>query len=141
MAFRKVHTFTVIFLLMLLVSCDKENEHPVPYVRVDFHTNVLHHNLSNPGMSAQITGHGYRGLFIYRLSMTEVRAFDRACPKDPHVCTLNLSEDTAELVESSCCPSTYILTDGSPVDGPAGYPLREYRTYFDPESGRLSVRN
>ncbi len=113
----------------------------MPYVRVEFYTNVLHHNLSNPGMSAQITGHGYRGLFIYRLSMTEVRAYDRACPDDPHACTLNISEDAAELVNSPCCPFTYILTDGSPVDGHSGYPLREYRTSFDPESGRLTVRN
>ncbi len=140
MEFEKRYIFFIAILMMLLLSCNKEDEHPVPNVPVEYHTNVLHHNLNNPGMSAQITGHGYRGLFIYRLSMTEVRAYDRACPEDP-ACTLNISDSSAELVESSCCASTYILTDGSPVQNHSGYPLRKYRCFFDSESGRLTVRN
>ncbi len=140
-AFTRNHFFLPAVLLMLLMSCDKEKEHPVPYVRVEFHINVLHHNLSNPGMSAQFIGHGYRGLFVYRLSTDEFRAYDRACPDDPHACTLNISEENALLVEAPCCDSSYLLTDGSPIEGPMGYPLREYRTYFDPGSGRLSVSN
>ncbi len=143
MEFKIKHIFLkvlLVFLPVLLNSCSKEDDHPVPYVRVEFSFLVHNHNLSHSGMSAQFLGHGYRGIFVYRVSPDEFRAYDRACTYSPHTCTLNISEDNAVLVGADCSESVYSLLDGYPLEGPANYPLREYRTYFDGEN-RLTIRN
>lgn len=141
MIVKRAYFVFIVILFLIMVSCSKEDEHPVPYVRVEFSLLVHNHNLSNPGMSAQFLGHGYRGIFIYRVSMDEFRAYDRACTYSPHTCTLNISEDNAVLVGAECSESVYSLLDGYPIEGPAAYPLREYQTYFDGVSNRLTIRN
>ena len=141
MMVKSAYCVLIAFMVLIMVSCNKEDDHPVPYVRVDLEINVIHYNLSNPGMSAQFEGHGYRGIFVYRVSMDEFRAYDRACTYSPHTCTLNISEDNAVLVGAECSESVYSLLDGYPLEGPANYPLREYRTYFNSVSNRLTIRN
>ncbi|MDR4987712.1 MAG: hypothetical protein RG741_02590 [Bacteroidales bacterium] len=123
-------------------SCSKDDEHPVPYVHIHFEFNVIHYNLSNPGMSHQFLREesgGYRGIFVYRVSTDQFRAFDRACPINPHSCTLSISEDSAVLVGADCSEAVFSLLDGSPVSGTSNYPLREYRTYFNSQTNRLLI--
>ncbi len=128
-------------------GCDKDREHPVPYVRVTLSFNVLHHNLSAPGLSAQFSRQdlggqaGYQGIIVYRLSGDEFRAYDRACPCDPHNCIASIEEDNPVLAYAPECESRFILTDGSVVEGPSRFPLRQYRTSFDPHTNRLSISN
>ena len=136
--------FLALIFLVAMASCNKEDDHPVPYVRVDFEFNVIHYNLAAPGMADQFpreTAGGYRGIFVYRLSQDEFRAFDRASPENPHVCTLSILEENALLAGADCSESVYFLPDGSPVEGPSNYPLREYRTSFNPTTNRLRVVN
>jgi hypothetical protein len=133
--------FLVVLFLLALASCSKDDEHPVPYVRVELDINVIHYNLNQPGMSAELLGHGYRGIFIYRVSENQFRAFDRACPDNPHQCTLNISEENQVIAEAECCDSDFILIDGSSVENVSPYPLREYRTSFNSSTNRLRVVN
>ncbi len=133
--------FLIISLLLYMTSCGKEDDHPVPYVRVELDINVIHYNLNQPGMSAELVGHGYRGIFIYRVSQDQFRAFDRACPDNPHQCTLNISEENQVIAEADCCESDFILIDGSSVNNMSNYPLREYRTSFNLETNRLRIVN
>ena len=132
---------------LLFQGCDKDREHPVPYVRVTVSFNVLHHNLSAPGLSAQFSRHdlggsaGYQGIIVYRLSNDEFRAYDRACPCNPHNCIVSIEEDNPVLAFAPECESRFILTDGSVVEGPSRFPLREYRTSFDPHTNRLMISN
>ncbi len=136
--------FLLVAILTLFWACEREDDHPVPYVRVDINFNVLHYNLSNPGMTAQLAREesgGYRGIFVYRVSMDEFRAFDRACPDNPHQCTLSISDENLLMVEAECCESEYSLIDGSVSQGPSNYPLREYRTSFNQASNRLTISN
>ena len=133
--------FLIVIFLLALTSCNKEDDHPVPYVRVELDINVIHYNLNQPGMSAELVGHGYRGIFIYRMSQDQFRAFDRACPDNPHQCTLNISKENQVIAEADCCESDFILIDGSSVESVSNYPLREYRTVFNQETNRLRVIN
>ena len=138
-----LHIFLAVFLTALF-ACEREDDHPVPFVRVDFNFNVLHYNLSNPGMTAQLAREesgGYRGIFVYRMSVDEFRAFDRACPDNPHQCTLRISDENPLMVYAECCESEYLLIDGSVSQGPSNYPLREYRTSFNASSNRLTIVN
>ncbi len=130
--------------LLLLFSCGKEDDHPVPYVRVEFSFNITNYNLTGPGMSAEFprgTYQGYRGLFVYRVSMDEFRAYDRACPTNPHQCTLNISDENPVLVAAECSNATFSLLDGAPIEGVSNYPLREYRTSYNPNTFRLTITN
>lgn len=138
---KRAYFIFIAILVLTMVSCSKEEDHPVPYVRIDFSILVHNHNLSNPGMSAQFQGYGYKGLFVYRVSIDEFRAYDRACTMDPHFCTLSILEDNTLLAGAECSESVYSLLDGYAIEGPANYALREYRTYFDTASNRLTVRN
>ncbi len=139
------HTCLILFLVMVFTTaCDREYPHPVPDVVVSFDFNVLHHNLSNPGFSAQfhkeISG-GIGGVFVYRHSMDEFKAFDRACPSNPHVCVLHINTDNMLLASSECCNSTFLLIDGSVVEGSSEFPLKQYRASFDPATNRVRVSN
>ncbi len=134
----------ICFSLLVFFSCSKEDDHPVPYVRVDFNFNITNYNLDGPGMSAQFpreTSGGYRGIFVYRVSMDEFRAYDRACPVNPHQCTLNISEDNPVLVGADCSDSMFSLLDGARMEGTSNYPLREYRTSYNPNTLRLTITN
>ncbi len=140
-------TFQLLLILgisaLLINGCDKEREHPVPYVRVMFDFNIIHHNLGSPGLSAQFSRElaGYQGIIAYRLSMDAFRAYDRACPVNPHQHIVSIDPDNSVLASCPDCGSVFILTDGSVVEGPSQYPLREYRAIFDPSSNRLRITN
>lgn len=137
----KIIYLIISLLLLSLSSCNKEDDHPVPYVRVELDINVIHYNLNQPGMSAELVGHGYRGIFIYRVSQDQFRAYDRACPDNPHQCTLNISEENQVIAEADCCESDFILIDGSSINNASNYPLREYRTIFNMDTNRLRIVN
>lgn len=86
-----------------------------------------------------LTG-GYNGILVYRISLTEFVAFERACPWD-------FQNDTARVqVEASgitcacpVCGSKYIMTDGTPFDGPSRLILKQYQTTY--EGGLLYIYN
>ncbi len=134
----------LVCVLTALAGCDKDREHPVPYVHVQFDFNIIHYNLNSVGSSHQFSQHesgGYRGIVVYRLSMDEFKAYDRACPCDPHHCTVSISADNPVLVTDPCCGSTFLLMDGSLVEGDAQFPLKEYRALFNPGTNRLTITN
>ncbi len=128
----------------LLSSCDKDREHPVPHVLVNFNFNIIHYNLNSPGMSHQFSrseSGGYQGIIVYRVSMDEFRAFDRACPCDPDNCMVSLLEDDNLRASDPCCGSVFLVIDGSVVEGSSNYPLKQYNAIFDPSTNRLTIRN
>lgn len=130
--------------MLLPTACDEDREHPVPYVRVDFNFNVLHYNLAGPGSSHQFSDFesgGYRGIIVHRLSMDEFRAFDRACPCDPHNCMVSIDPENQLLARDPCCESVFLLIDGTIMEGDAQFPLKEYRAIFNPATNRLHISN
>lgn len=136
----------ILFLLAAVFfhSCDKDRQHPVPYVPVNFDFNIIHYNLNSPGLSHQFSqgeSGGYRGIIVYRLSMDEFRAFDRACPCNPHQCTVSIDPENQVTATDPCCGSRFLLIDGSVMEGDAGFPLKPYRTIFNPSTNRLLITN
>lgn len=136
--------FLAFFYLALFQACDKDREHPVPYVFVDFDFNIIHYNLNSPGLSHQFSqaeSGGYQGIIVYRLSMDEFRAFDRACPCNPHHCIVSIHPDDQVFASDPCCGSTFLLLDGSVVEGDAQFPLKQYQAIFNPGTNRLRIMN
>ena len=115
--------------LTLLSGCEKDMQHPVPNVHVDFRINLeITYELNTIGGWVYFSG-GYRGIVIYRLSEDEFRAFDRACTYDVYN---RIVVDDPPIARCEECESTYLLIDGSVVEGPARYPLKQYRTTYHP---------
>ena len=129
--FRPLH-LALISALILFVSCDKENEKSeIPYVYVNF---VIYPNTIDfiPEGGYVTASGGYRGLIIYRPFSDQFMVFERACPYDPledHARVI--VEDNGVIAIDTVCGSRFILTDGSPIEGPSRRPLKQYRSRYD----------
>ncbi len=131
---KKLFPILSVMLMLIPLSCDKENENPVPYVYVNFSVNIGTTQiieLNNIGGYAYFSG-GFRGIIIYRTSDSEFKAYDRACPFHPHEDNAFVRVDQAWLATCPECGSMFELNFGSVVDGPSKHPLREYRTFYNP---------
>lgn len=121
------------FLLILLpVSCDKENENPVPFVSINFSINIESTQfleLNTFPSYAYFSG-GFRGIIIYRDSYDSFYAFDRACPYHPYEQDALVRVLNTPLAIDTLCGSNFLLLDGSVITGPSRHPLRQYRTFF-----------
>ena len=129
---KALRIFFSLALIFSAVSCGEENSRDnIPYVYVNF---VIYPNTLDfiPDGGYVYSSGGYKGIIIYRLFSSEFRAYERACPFDP------LEEDARVVVEpsgiiaiDSVCGSRFLLTDGSPIQGPATIGLKQYRTRYD----------
>jgi nitrite reductase/ring-hydroxylating ferredoxin subunit len=123
-------------IFCLAASCEKPyNPIPRPVPPLDFSiypNDVMYLNLNYYGGHEYFTG-GVNGVVVYRLSEWEFTAFDRACPYDwddsdaPRVAV----EDDGITLRCEKCKSLFQILDGSAIDGPAKYPLRQYYTRYD----------
>ncbi|MBW6491148.1 MAG: hypothetical protein K0B15_08140 [Lentimicrobium sp.] len=139
-AFNYLNWSLLLGLLLLAFSCGKETDKTeIPYVYVNFviYPNTLHFI---PEGGYVYSSGGYKGLIIYRPLSDQFLAFERACSFDP------LDDDAVVEVEpngmiaiDSLCGSRFLLTDGSPIKGPASVGLKQYRTRYDGYS--LQVMN
>jgi len=123
------------FILFLITGCKKEEQAiDIPYVYVNFSLNpnsTEYINLNVVNGWETVTG-GYQGILIFRSSINEFVAFERACPYDP------LTPGAQIRVEASgitcfcpICKSRFIMTDGTPFEGPSHFPLKQYTTTYD----------
>ena len=131
LSFRPLYLMLV-FVLFLFASCDKNNENSeIPYVYVNF---VIYPNTIDfipEGGHVTLSG-GYKGLIIYRPFSDQFMVFERACPYDPledHARVI--VEDNGVIAVDSLCGSRFLLTDGSPIKGPAQRALKQYRSRYD----------
>jgi nitrite reductase/ring-hydroxylating ferredoxin subunit len=130
--FLKCFKKIVIILFVLANSgCVKEDQHPVPLVPVDFRVNLEFQfiGLNSIGGHENVYG-GYGGIVIYRFSVDQFYAFDRACPVHPHDPNARIVVENAPIAHCKVCETNYLLLDGSRVSGPGKFPLRQYRTFY-----------
>ncbi len=117
---------------VIFTNCDKETQGTeIPYVYVNFtiYPNTL--DFIPDGGWAYFSG-GYKGVIIYRLLHEEFLAFERACPFDPLDAEGQVEVETSGIIaKCPSCGSRFILTDGSPIEGPASVGLKQYRTRYD----------
>ncbi|MFN3528617.1 MAG: hypothetical protein ACK417_01675 [Bacteroidia bacterium] len=130
--------------LLLLLGCRSQTGDFVPNVLVDVFINInlpSYQPLNVVGGLVFINDVGYRGIAVYRQSIDEFRAYDRACTYLPseecHVIALDTSTN---LLQCGCCDSRFSL-DGFPARGPAAINLRNYRTLYSPTSNTLRITN
>lgn len=132
----KVFKHSIILFSILIVcsslSCKKDNN-AVPVVYTDVYlyaTDPAFAPLNVTSGYAYVAG-GSKGILVFRKSQTEFIAYDRHCTykvENGDVVTVDAS---GLLVVDAACNSKFLITDGSPNQGPAINPLKRYQTAFD----------
>jgi len=154
----KIHFFTILFALPLIfsLSCEREQPHPIPDVYVNFTIELFDDPefffLQTQGSTAVIysytlgvlgLGYNNNGIIIYNNGDGEFYAFDCTCPHDlPD----NVAVDATDQNGIATCPvcgSRYVFPSmGAPTtDSPSNWPLKEYNTFYNPNTGFLTVTN
>ena len=153
----KIHFFTIpILFLVFFSSCKKEEENPVPYVYVNFTINLMNDPefffLQTQGSTAVIKsstigaislGYNDNGVIIYNEGFYQFLAFDCTCPYD---LPSNVAVKASEFDGVATCPvcgSKYVFSSsGVPtLDSPAKWPLKEYKAFYNPNTGDLVISN
>ncbi|MFZ4521646.1 MAG: hypothetical protein ACOYNC_08070 [Bacteroidales bacterium] len=121
--------------IMLVISCKKEEQAPeIPYIYVNFNLNpngTQYINLNVVNGWETVSG-GYNGILIFRKSVNEFSAFERACPNDPSKAGAQIRVDLSGITcYCPVCGSKFIMVDGTPYEGPSHFPLKQYTTYYD----------
>lgn len=125
----------VAMVLLNAASCKKEEQAPeIPYVYVNFSLNpngTQYINLNVVNGWETVYG-GYNGILIFRKSLNEFAAFERACPYDPTTEGAQVRVDESGITcYCPVCKSKYIMVDGTPYEGPSHFPLKQYNTVYD----------
>jgi hypothetical protein len=125
----------LLFLVLLLPSCDKGNQTRIPYVYVNLQ---LYPNSMDyiPVGGYKYFNAGYKGIVIYRLLSDQFAVYERCCPYDPEVTGARITVDpSSSTCTDSVCMSHFILYDGTPYgNGPSPYSLMQYRWSYDGET-------
>jgi hypothetical protein len=133
---KNVRAWLVIVLgVMIVFSCKKEEQPPeIPYVYVNFSLdpNSTQYINLNPVNGWETVSGGYNGILIFRKSVSEFTAFERACPYDPLKTGAQVRVDQSGITcYCPICGSKFIMVDGTPYEGPSRYSLKQYTTVYD----------
>ncbi len=153
----KIHFFTIpLFFIYIFSSCGNNDDHPIPDINVDFSINLVYDPeffyLQTQGSAGIIhssdigylsLGYNDNGIIIYNAGFNEFYAFDCTCPYDlPDNVAVELSEINGIAV-CPVCSSQYVFPSmGVPtLNSPARWALKEYKAYYNPNTGDLFVSN
>ncbi len=97
--------------------------------------------ITNNTLGVLNLGYNNNGVIVYNAG-GEFYAFDRTCPYDYPV-SIIVESDQSSTATCPECGSIFVLPSlGNPtVDGPATFPLKEYKTLYNPNNGDLTVFN
>jgi nitrite reductase/ring-hydroxylating ferredoxin subunit len=135
----------LITAVIILTSCSKEEEPPLPYVHVDFSFNLA----SYPGLlsgvpvkvNERISGYQRNGIIIFPMGFgddAQFKAYDATCTHNisNHTSSIQLNNDN---FTATCpnCKTVYLLSDGRAQN--QNFRLQEYAARSG--NGRLYVSN
>lgn len=143
---RNLVAIAVLLVLLHNTSCKKDGAMDnIPNVAVEIYIPLSlpeYTALNSIGNYILLSG-GYRGIIVYRKSLTEFAAYERACPFDPTAAASLVEPDSGNVSGVDLnCGSEFLFYDGSVLNGPATRPLKQYRCDFDGNSpGSLHIYN
>lgn len=140
---RNQAAYILIIILVLIpgfFACKKNNPQPqlpITYINIFIYPNTI--DFIPDGSYVYLTADPpSRGIIVYRAFHEEFMAYERICPYDPYECCEDGNSCSRLYVEpngltviDSCCMSRYLLTDGTPFEGPSNYILKQYNTSYD----------
>ncbi len=133
----KVNIILFLTTIFILIACNKNKQHPVPYFTFDSNINLTlpsYSSLQGVGGWAYIPGAGSKGVVVYRQGVNTFVAFDRHSPaEDGFDCETGLvtDDDNFLILNDPCSNARFSLYDGSPIDGDTEWGLRSYLTQYN----------
>lgn len=139
--------FLVFFVVAFLHSCNSDKIEYIPYRYVDFTVDLnIKNDLAVPGFSELYPFEGFGGVIVfcefYDFTYPELsifKAFDAACTHEVTDSCSIINYGNSFYGECPCCQSKFEFTSGTPVDGEAFYPLKNYKVSYI--NNRLYIRN
>lgn len=116
---------------------------PDVYVNIVINpASIAYNNLNIPGNYALIKG-GYRGIIVYHFIQDQYLAYERTCTYDwDQTCSKLVMDPSGLIAKDTCCGSQFLIIDGTPMEGSKAIrPLKQYKTYYDANFGRLYITN
>ena len=113
---------------LLFFSCQKEEDY-IQNVMVDIDLNLTlpeFSDLQAVGNYVFITG-GVKGIIVYRQGFNSYKTYDRNCSFEPSLSCARIDSVNSSIAICKCCNSKFLLSDGTPFDGPALLPLKQYQ--------------
>ena len=113
---------------LLFFSCQKEEDY-IQNVVVDINLNLTlpgFSDLGTVGNSVFING-GVKGIIVYRQGFDSYKTYDRNCSFEPSLSCARIDSVNSSIAICKCCNSKFLLSDGTPFDGPALLPLKQYQ--------------
>jgi hypothetical protein len=124
-------------LILTVLSCTKNKQHPVPYYSFDANINLnlpSYVDLQGVGGWAYVSGIGSKGVIVYRQSMQVFVAFDRHSPAEGSFdCETGLVPDPSNflVLNDPCSDAQFSLYDGSIIGGDTKWGLRAYAAEYN----------
>ncbi|MDG2080401.1 MAG: hypothetical protein P8J47_01300 [Bacteroidales bacterium] len=150
--------FMSLLLLITINGCNKGSVNPnIPRVVINITidpNSTIYQPLNTPGgwlyldeQAGIYIPYGSQGVIVYRMSMTEFKAYERQSPDSRFECCDENMQNCAKLivggnypfVKDTCNGNLYQLLDGSLFTGEGLYPLIEYGAVYD--GGLLHIFN
>ena len=113
---------------LLFFSCQKEEDY-IQNVVVDINLNLTlpeFSDLQTVGNYVFITG-GVKGIIVYHQGFDSYKTYDRNCSFEPSLSCARIDSVNSSIAICKCCNSKFLLSDGTPFDGPALLPLKQYQ--------------
>lgn len=123
-----------LFIVITLLSCNKDREDRIPEVYVNYHITLQEFNIKNKNGVLLVNNTGVAGLIIYRRPDNVFVAYDRCSSVNPQQKCAVIPDEPSLTATDPCSGAKFSLYDGSPVKAPAKRPLKEYQviiTNFD----------
>lgn len=123
-----------IFASVLLLSCNKEGNYPIPNLPVNLVLNLnlpAYQDLNNPGGWAYVNG-GSRGIIVYN-NFNEFVALDRHTTVFPDsTCSVaEVDSINTFVLNDPCSAAQFSITNGTALKEPAKWGLRQYFATWD----------
>ena len=113
---------------LLFFSCQKEEDY-IQNVMVDIDLNLTFPEFSDlqaVGNYVFIIG-GVKGIIVYHQGFDSYKTYDRNCSFEPSLSCARIDSVNSSIAICKCCNSKFLLSDGTPFDGPALLPLKKYQ--------------
>ncbi|MDL2261930.1 hypothetical protein LJC11_00310 [Bacteroidales bacterium OttesenSCG-928-I21] len=133
----KLLLFFAFTILLTFISGCSENDDRIPYSYVNV---VIYPDLPAYSEIKTPMNHiyldqkdfmycGYAGIIVYCEQIDMYKAYERNCPHNPHNKNAILDVDSTNLfMVCRDCGSKFSILYGDKVDGPAKYPVVQYKT-------------
>ncbi len=126
------YSFFVIILLYPTIGCKKSNN-VIPYVDVYISINInnpAYFKLTSVGGWTYLSG-GSKGIIAFRKDQDTFMAYDRHSTYNVDDGCILAVDSSNVFAEDPCSGSQFLLNDGSVLNGPATFPMQQYKTSFD----------